>query len=521
MWNIKEIKRKGKKTLKNNLWTLLFLGLFMSFAIGRYMLNNDGFSNLKTLYEHIVNQNESEENNQDHIANEIVNKIISQIFTGNVTGIINDYNEKHNVTKGAIYTTFNILTKGQQQLQNTINSIMNYENKEAVRSIILIIASMLGFLIRVFLVYPIRISESRIYLESINYKKTRIKRITYAFKNGRYLNSVKTLLLIEIKKFLWNLTIVGGIIKNYSYKMVTYIIAENTSISAEDAIKMSEEMMNGNKLQAFKLDVSFLGWSILQYITFGILGVYVSPYYTSTYTVLYETLREDYIKNKKYKYELLNDYKLFEINDLEKYPDIYEAERKRIKIDYNKKYEISSIILFFFIFSFIGWIWEVSLYLFRDGMLVNRGTLHGPWLPIYGWGCTIIILLTRFKKFREILKNPVLTFIIIVIVCSIIEYMTSWYIELVSGLRYWDYTGVFLNLNGRICFECSAFFGLGGALCVYIVAPFLERKIQKIMKRTKIIICIILLSLITIDNCYSIKYPNMGEEISIVVEENK
>ena len=83
-------------------------------------------------------------------------------------------------------------------------------------------------------------------------------------------------------------------------------------------------------------------------------------------------------------------------------------------------------------------------------MLVNRGTLHGPWLPIYGWGCTIIILLTRFKKFREILKNPVLTFIIIVIVCSIIEYMTSWYIELVSGLRYWDYTGVFLNLNGRI-----------------------------------------------------------------------
>lgn len=521
MWNIKEIKRKGKKTLKNNLWTLLFLGMFMSFAIGRYMLNNDGFSNLKTLYEHIVNQEQSEENNQDHIANKMVNKIISQIFTGNVTGIINDYNEKHNVTKGAIYTTFNIITKGQQQIQNTINSIMNYENKEAIRSIILIIASILGFLIRVFLVYPIRISESRIYLESINYKKTRIKRITYAFKNGRYLNSVKTALLMEVKKFLWNFTIVGGIIKNYSYKMVTYIIAENTSISAEDAIKMSEEMMNGNKLQAFKLDVSFLGWSILQYITFGILGIYVSPYYTSTYTVLYETLREDYIKNKKYKYELLNDYKLFEINDLEKYPDIYEAERKRIKIDYNKKYEISSIILFFFIFSFIGWIWEVSLYLFRDGMLVNRGTLHGPWLPIYGWGCTIIILLTRFKKIREILKNPVLTFIIIVIVCSIIEYMTSWYIELISGLRYWDYTGVFLNLNGRICFECSAFFGLGGALCVYIVAPFLERKIQKITKKTKIIICTILLSLITIDNCYSIKHPNMGEGISIVVEENK
>lgn len=66
----------------------------------------------------------------------------------------------------------------------------------------------------------------------------------YALKNGRYLHSVETLLLMEIKKFLWNLTIVGGIKKNYSYKMVTYIIAENPSIPAKDAIKISEEMLN-------------------------------------------------------------------------------------------------------------------------------------------------------------------------------------------------------------------------------------------------------------------------------------
>ena len=230
-------------------------------------------------------------------------------------------------------------------------------------------------------------------------------------------------------------------------------------------------------------------------------------------------LRKDYIENKKYNYELLNDDKLFELNDLEKYPDIYEIERKKIKIDYDKKYEITSIILFFFIFSFIGWIWEVSLYLFRDGILVNRGTLHGPWLPIYGWGCTIIILLTRFKKFRKILKNPTLTFIIIVILCSLIEYVTSWYIETNTGLRYWDYTGVFLNINGRICFECSVFFGLGGALCVYIVAPFLERKIQKITKKIKISVCALLVVLIMIDNIYSTQNPNVGEGITVVVND--
>ena len=259
--------------LKNNLWTLLFLGMFMSIVIGRYMINNDGFSNLKIIYDHIVN-NENKNTSQNFIINDWADKMISQLFTGNVTNLINEYNEKHNVTKGVIYTAFNVITKGQQQLQNTFNAIMHYENRHIIKSIVVIVASTVGILIRIFVVYPIRVSETRIYLESINYKKTRIKRLTYAFKKERYLGAVKAMLLMEIKKFLWNLTIVGGIIKNYSYKMVTYVIAENPSITAKEAIKISEEMMNGNKFQVFKLDVSFLGWCILQYITFGILKLY-------------------------------------------------------------------------------------------------------------------------------------------------------------------------------------------------------------------------------------------------------
>ena len=106
--------------------------------------------------------------------------------------------------------------------------------------------------------------------------------------------------LNEIYKMLWNLTIVGGIIKNYSYKLVQYIIAENPNIKPKDAIKMSREMMNGNKMQAFKLDMSFIGWNILQYATLGFVGLYVTPYYASTIAELYEVLRKDYIENKKY-----------------------------------------------------------------------------------------------------------------------------------------------------------------------------------------------------------------------------
>ena len=521
MWNIKDIKSKSRKTLKSNLWTLLLLGLFMTIVIGRYMINNDAFSNLKIIYEYVKDRNVHEvvtSTGREEIINKYADEVISQFATGRITGIINSYNEEHNITKGALYTTFHIITKGQMQLQNIIKSIESYENKETLKSTIFLAASCIGLLIRIFIASPIRIGENRIYLESLNYKKTRIKRLTYGFKKGRYWGSVKSMLLMEVRKFLWNLTIVGGFIKNYSYKMVTYIVAENPKIKPKDAIKMSEEMMYGNKLKAFKLDLSFLGWIILQYATFGIAGIYVSPYYSVSYTQLYEILRKEYIENKKYNYKLLNDEKLFEENDLDKYPDVYEMQKKKIKIDYNKKYELTSIILFFFIFSFVGWVWEVALYLFRDGIWVNRGTMYGPWLPIYGTGCTLIILLTRFKSFRKLLKNSFLTFLVIVVLCSVIEYLTSWFIEATSGLKYWDYTGVFGNINGRICFECSVFFGLGGCLCVYIVAPFLERKIQVLTNKVKITLCTVLLLLFGIDVGYSHKYPHTGEGITINIE---
>ena len=518
MWDRKEVKKNAKGILKRNIWTLVFLGLFMSIAIQRYMVNNDAFSNLKILYDYLTNPDSSIESNANQIINDYADKTLSQVFTGNITGFINEYNEKNNVTKGVVYGAFNVLTKGQLQIQNTFNSVMNYFDKEVQESLIAIIGAIIGLSINVFIANPIKVGESRIYLESINYKKTRIKRITYIFKKERYFGAVKSLLLMDIRKFLWNLTIIGGFIKNYSYRMVTYIVAENPNINAKDAIKISEEMMKGSKWKAFKLDLSFIGWILLQIFTFGLLGLVISPYYTATYTELYRVLRENYIQNKKYKSELLNDNMLYEENELDKYPEVTEEKKKKIKINYNKKYEPTSIILFFFIFSFIGWLWEVSLFLFRDGILVNRGTLHGPWLPIYGFGCTIIILLTRFKSIRKMLKNPILTFGVIVVLCSVIEYVTSWYIEYKTGLKYWDYTGIFLNINGRICFECSMFFGIGGSLCVYIVAPYLEKKIQKLTAKVKIALCTVLVTTIFADYIYSLQHPNVGEGITEVVE---
>ena len=535
MWQIKDVKRVGKQNFKKNMWTFLLLTIFMTLVVGEYIITKDGASNIEVLDNFIKDRKESKQieffdkDNPNVIINEYLDKSLSQLFTGNMTGIIKQYNEKHNVTKGVIFTIFNVFTNGQMQLQNLVNSILNYTEQTYIKELIVVMIALSALGIKVFISNPILIGESRIYLENINYKKTKIRRLLFPFKKERYLSIVSGILLMKVYKFLWNLTIVGGIIKSYSYKMVPYIIAENPKIKAKDAIKMSREMMNGNKMKSFKLDLTFIGWIILEYVTFGIAGLYVNGYYKATYTELYRILREDYIEKEKYNYELLNDELLYnrkllankfenltqdEIEGIQKYPDKYELERKKTRIDYNKKYEISSLILFFFIFSFVGWIWEVGLYIFKYGIFVNRGTLYGPWLPIYGAGCTLIILLTRFREFRKTLKNPFATFFIVMGLCTIIEYLTSWYLEATMGLRYWDYTGIFLNINGRVCLECSIFFGLGGCICVYFVAPFLEKFIQKIDRKKKIAVCTLLVTLFCADQVYSKFNPHMGEGIT-------
>ena len=111
---------------------------------------------------------------------------------------------------------------------------------------------------------------------------------------------------------------------------------------------------------------------------------------------------------------------------------------------------------------------------------MNRGTLHGPWLPIYGTGGVIILIL--LKKLR---KKPLFEFLAAMVLCGGLEYFSSWYLEKThGGQRWWDYTGYFLNLNGRICAEGLLTFGLGGLAIVYLLAPALDNLLSRIDTRS-------------------------------------
>lgn len=178
-------------------------------------------------------------------------------------------------------------------------------------------------------------------------------------------------------------------------------------------------------------------------------------------------------------------------------------------IDYSRWYKITDYILFFFSFALIGWIWEVCLALVQTGKLVNRGVLLGPWLPIYGTGGVLILL-----TLRKVFNKPVFTFVLTTILCTVVEYFTSWYLELTKGVRWWDYSGYFLNINGRVCLEGAVVFGIGGCAVIYLLAPKLSKLFSKVSNKILVPLCIALLSLFIVDVVHSHYHPNIGEGIT-------
>ena len=109
-----------------------------------------------------------------------------------------------------------------------------------------------------------------------------------------YANGIITMLLRTVFTALWTLLlIIPGIIKSYEYRMIPYILAENPDLEWREVFSISRRMMDGEKWNAFILDLSFLGWAFLSAITLGLVGIfYVNPYKGLTDAALYMALRE-------------------------------------------------------------------------------------------------------------------------------------------------------------------------------------------------------------------------------------
>ena len=171
--------------------------------------------------------------------------------------------------------------------------------------------------------------------------------------------------------------------------------------------------------------------------------------------------------------------------------------------------EFDYYVLLFFILAFVGWLWEVALFFFTEHAFINRGVYRGPYLPIYGAGGLILVFCLR-----RLGRRPVRVFLLSMGACSVLEYLTSFFLELRWGIRWWDYSGHFLNLNGRICLAGAVVFGLGGTALVCFFLPLYERMYRRISKGWRVALCLALLAVFVADATYCAVRPNTGKGIS-------
>jgi hypothetical protein len=249
--------------------------------------------------------------------------------------------------------------------------------------------------------------------------------------------------------------------------------------------------MQGRKRAAFLLDLSYIGWYALGVFTFGALFYfYVNPLRYASWAAFFEAA-------------------LCEAGVTVPYDQGATAEH-RARIDWRRDYAPVNLVLMFFIFSFIGWAWEM-IYFFAQGQgIINRGTLYGPWLPIYGAGGVGALL--AFKSVRE---RPLAVFLLSMLACGILEWVTATVLWNTLHLKYWDYTGFFLNIQGRTCLEGLLVFGAGCSAGIYVIAPVLDHNLNTApLKRRRVIACI-LIALFVVDLVCTAMYPRSGPGITL------
>ncbi|MDO4546422.1 MAG: DUF975 family protein, partial [Bacillota bacterium] len=485
-------------------------------------------------------------------------------YTPGLVKYLNDYADGSDRTEevaGQVMSSFkgtggilyNIMYKVDQ-------FVFTHDTAAKVMVLIAIAAYLIYF---IFIKNVLQVGFCRFLIETRVYSKTKLKRVFFVFGKGGILRTsyamimkalfIAMLLFFGILAGLVGVIIAAGanswiplvigfaaavylvylcVTQYYALMLVPFILSENPLMKRKEIFALSRQMMKGSKMHAFGLELSFIGWGILSLCTFGLLSIFfLTPYRYLARGELFMTLRNFAIDNNlEYSANLQDNYLTAPPASLIKsegiqvtddmdifplsYPAVVPFKRNWFiehvqNLEPERKYALVTYILFFFIFSFLGWCWEVSIHLVKDGVFINRGTMFGPWLPIYGsGGVMIIFLLKRFAK------KPALLFVCTMILCSIVEYFTSWFLEVTKGMEWWDYSGYFLNINGRICLEGALTFAIGGCMFVYLAGPFLDNLLSKVGMKPKVVACVVLVLLFGTDVFYSHFHPNAGKGIT-------
>ncbi|MGO5051105.1 DUF975 family protein [Lachnospiraceae bacterium LCP25S3_G4] len=233
MWSRVDLKERAKLAFRNNYWSAVAVS-FIIFIVG--VLFSDGARNAS--------------------------------------------NSNHSGLSGRFYNM-------QQWFYNPRNAFLTL-----VMSITVLMIAVVCIVFRILVKSAIDVGGKRFFMENRE-AKPGVGNIFYVFKSGCYWNVVVVMFLRGLFTFLWTLLLViPGIVKAYEYRMIPYILSENPGMNYQQAFAISKQMMTGQKMDTFILDLSFILWAMLSGITCGIVGIfYVNPYIHATESELYAVLR--------------------------------------------------------------------------------------------------------------------------------------------------------------------------------------------------------------------------------------
>ncbi|MDR1183968.1 MAG: DUF975 family protein [Coriobacteriales bacterium] len=541
-WRIREVKRQSRQVLRRNFAVCFLACIILGF----------------------VNADPSALSENTNASTQLLESIAEAVPDTPVASVVYDVLEAINGVKATtslgsdssagvistIYTGVKVAGSMSGAVLDLVNS--SVFNDQLSASIIAGAGVALTVLTFFFVSEVFTIGCYRLFLENRLYPKTSLSRLFFIYQIRRLLPTVRIVFFKYVRLLLWGLTIVGFPLKYYSYYLVPLIQAENPDIPSRAVFRLSERMMRKHRFRVFLFDASFIGWTLLSLLTFGIVSyVWLNPYRNAARAELYAALRARALQKGLPGVEYLRDSALFAIpTDLPQtnagagvkaatamteteatvaaeagtamtetgiYPFIthHPLERHiqgRITVETRERYSVLNLVLMFFLFSFVGWIWECAVAFAQSGMFINRGSLYGPWIPIYGFGgVSILVFLNRFNR------QPLLCFFATIVLCGIIEYVAATAIWSLYHVKYWDYSGYFFNIQGRICLEGLLAFGILGMVGLYLIAPVTDALLQTIPPIWRQRFCALLLMAFGGDVAAAAFIPHTGEGITTTV----
>lgn len=164
------------------------------------------------------------------------------------------------------------------------------------------------------------------------------------------------------------------------------------------------------------------------------------------------------------------------------------------------QYSLTQWLLFFFLYCFLGWIWECLYVSAHEKKWINRGFLYGPLIPIYGFGAIIVFLITLS------VRDSIPKIFIVGVSCSTaLEYGTGVVMQKLFHRRYWDYNRKCFNLNGYVCPFCSLGWGLFSVVQIKVLHPFFESAILEIPTVAASFLSMIFVAIYAADTALSVQ----------------